>query len=141
MLKLLNMPKLKIKQKVQIVVMTNDEVLLLKYTEKNGGIWQNATGSVEKNESFKEAAKRELWEETGIENEVTELPMVIKFHDRWGYDVEEKVFKCSLKKKTKITLSDEHEDYKWVELNSLTASHYGFENHFKAITIAKENIK
>jgi 8-oxo-dGTP pyrophosphatase MutT (NUDIX family) len=127
----------KIKQKVQIVVSTNDAILLLKLNEDRGGFWQNATGSVEKNEKFLEAAKRELLEETGIRSPLDELPMEIKFHDRWGFDVVEKIFHCKLSKQNKIKISEEHQDYKWLPYKNLKSTDYEYENHFKAAILAK----
>lgn len=131
----------KIKQKVQIVVTANDSILLLKLNEERGGIWQNATGSVEKGELFLDAAKRELQEETGIIAELKELPLEIKFHDRWGFDVVEKIFHCHLKSKPKIKISDEHQDYKWLILKNLSESDYEFQNHFKSAILAEESLK
>jgi 8-oxo-dGTP pyrophosphatase MutT (NUDIX family) len=139
MLKLFDMTNRKIKQKVQIVISTSKEILLLQLNEERGSFWQNATGSVEKNEEYAEAARRELFEETGIDSPIFELPMQICFHDRWGLDVVEKVFHCHLSRKTKILLSEEHQKFKWVTFKSLTPDHYEFLNHFQAALLAKEN--
>jgi 8-oxo-dGTP pyrophosphatase MutT (NUDIX family) len=141
MLKLFYMTNRKIKQKVQIVISTSKEILLLQLNEERGSFWQNATGSVEKNEEYIEGARRELLEETGIESPVNELPMQICFHDRWGQDVVEKVFHCLLPKKVKIILSEEHQKFKWVPFKSLTPDHYEFLNHFQAALLAKDNSK
>ena len=139
MLKLFNMTNRKIKQKVQIVVTSHDSILLLKLNEERGGFWQNATGSVELNETFIEAAQRELLEETGIKASLINLPMEIEFHDRWGFDVVEKIFHCSLSSKLYIKLSEEHQNYKWVPFAKLTSLDYEYENHYKAATLAKVN--
>jgi 8-oxo-dGTP pyrophosphatase MutT (NUDIX family) len=138
MLKLFNMTSDKFKQKVQIVVTTSESVLLLKLNKERGGFWQNATGSVESNEHYMEAAQRELFEETGISAGLQEIPMEFGFHDRWGFLVTEKVFHCPLISLPQITLSEEHQDYKWVPFTTLSSSHYQFETHFKAAMLAKE---
>ena len=139
MLKLFNMTGPKIKQKVQIVVTANDAVLLLKLNEERGGFWQNATGSVEANEAFMQAAQRELAEETGIVSAVRELPMEIKFHDRWGYDVVEKIFHCHLPARPKIVLSEEHQDFKWQILEKLSPTDFAFKTHYEAAMLARKN--
>jgi len=141
MLKLFNMTAHKIKQKVQIVVTADDAVLLLRLNEERGGFWQNATGSVEKNEQFFEAAARELLEETGVDSALQDLPMEITFHDRWGFNVVEKIFHCRLLKKTKIKLSEEHQDYKWVSFQALKSSNYEYETHYQAANLARKNRK
>jgi 8-oxo-dGTP pyrophosphatase MutT (NUDIX family) len=139
MLKLFSMTDSKIKQKVQIVVATDSSVLLLKLSDDRGGFWQNATGSVEFNEEFLEAAERELLEETGLKKPLIELPMEIKFHDRWGFDVIEKVFYCHLVKELKIKLSSEHQGHKWVKFSKLTKNDYEFDNHFEATKLARKS--
>ncbi len=42
------------------------EYLLLRRISSRGGFWQGVTGGVEKDEDLKEAAVRELFEETGF---------------------------------------------------------------------------
>ena len=57
-----------IKRKLSCFSLPNEkQFLLFKVNESRGGFWQNITGSVEKGESFKEAAIREIHEETGLE--------------------------------------------------------------------------
>ena len=136
MLKLFNMPNRKIKQKVQIVVTADDSILLLKLNEERGGFWQNATGSVEEHELHLDAAKRELYEETGIEAPVYELPMEIDFEDRWGFYVIEKIYHCHLHQLPDIKLSEEHQEFKWIKYKELIISDYQFENHFKAAMLS-----
>ena len=139
MLKLFNMTGPKIKQKVQIVVTCDDSILLLKLNEERGGFWQNATGSVELDETFIDAARRELLEETGINATLKHLPMEITFHDRWGFDVIEKIFHCCLTSRHPIQLSEEHQNYKWVTFAKLSSTDYEYETHYKAATLAKDN--
>ncbi len=77
------------------------------------------TGSVEKGESFVEAAMRELEEETGIivpNTSLINLDYQFTFESR-GIIFEEKAFACPVKKGSKIILSHEHEDYKWLPLD------------------------
>lgn len=59
---------------VQVVVLREDgKVLVLRRTMARGGFWQTITGRIERGEKPPAAAKRELWEETGADTEVTPL--------------------------------------------------------------------
>jgi dihydroneopterin triphosphate diphosphatase len=56
--------------------------LLLKRVESHGGFWQSVTGSIEGEETHRQAAVREVLEETGIRarnEELIELGMVNTF--------------------------------------------------------------
>ena len=93
----------------------NRKYLLLKH-----GIdyWNFPKGKLESGESDLEAAKRELKEETGINN----IKIIDGFEDTFGYSflVKEglikKVVKMFLAKylNGSINLSHEHEEYKWL---------------------------
>lgn len=59
---------------VQVVVLRDDgKILVLRRTMYRGGFWQTVTGRVERGEKLVDAAKRELWEETGARAEVEPL--------------------------------------------------------------------
>lgn len=56
--------------------------LLLKRVASHGGFWQSVTGSLEEGETHRQAAVREVFEETGItasEDELIELGVVNTF--------------------------------------------------------------
>jgi dATP pyrophosphohydrolase len=58
------------------------EFLVLKRLESHGGFWQFVTGSLEEGETHKEAAVREVFEETGIhcrEDELVDLKLTNVF--------------------------------------------------------------
>lgn len=152
MLKFKNMRDKKIKKKVQVVVLSKDldlglnssQVLLLEFNSKNsqGPIgFQNITGSVEDNESFIQAAKRELLEETGIDSEVLDCHFDFTFTDRWNNETEciEKLFLCVIKPEyKKIKISNEHQSYKWVDIKLIREIDYTFPSNFIALNKALE---
>ena len=96
------------------------------FRRKDFGIWQWIAGGAEDfDKDILESAKRELYEETKIENiEVKQLEIITKIpvvnivkEFRWGEDVfyaEEYAFSVDIGNK-EINLSKEHEEYKWLE--------------------------
>ena len=110
------------------------EFLLLHYPS---GHWDLVKGHIESNETAKEAAKRESKEETGI----TDIKLIDGFEEEIEYyfrydnqDIHKKVtFFLSETKQDRITLSDEHLDFIWLD----------FENTTKKITFdtAKQIVK
>jgi dATP pyrophosphohydrolase len=117
-------------KKVQIVVAAPTpsgvwSCLILKRNRDGGGIWQNVTGSVEKDETFEDGALRETQEETAlpIENivDIRELGLIFNFVDRWKRKVEERTFLIVSDKQWKPTLDPkEHDDWKWVNLDEIS---------------------
>lgn len=126
------------KQKIQIVTIAENQLLLLQFAKFHNGGFQNITGSVEKGETFIQAAQRELLEEIGIASCVTDINHIFKFRDRWGFEVEEKVFLCKLNKVPSIILSDEHQSYKWVSTDLVTEKDFVFPTNFEAFKKALE---
>jgi len=62
------------------------EYLMLKRVKNRGGFWQGVTGAPENNETLSEAAKRELYEETGYISASlikTDISYIIPMEDRW----------------------------------------------------------
>lgn len=126
------------KQKIQIVTMAQGQVLLLQFAKYYSGGYQNITGSVEKGEDFKQAAYRELQEEIGIKAELTDINLTFNFQDRWGFEVVEKVFLCPLKNIPRITLSEEHQSFKWVPFDKVTPGDFVFPSNYEAFKKALE---
>jgi 8-oxo-dGTP pyrophosphatase MutT (NUDIX family) len=133
MLKFLNMNRENRNRKVQVIVMAESEILLLKLSEDRGGFWQNVTGGVENDESFLRAAERELFEETGIEKTPSETPFEFTFLSRWNQNVIEKIFVCELEKKCTPNLSEEHQAYKWIPLKNVKVEDYHYATNFLAV--------
>ena len=60
---------MKIRDTARVILVNSDKkILLLKYTYPNEVFWLTSGGKIEENETLLEAAKRELYEETGILN-------------------------------------------------------------------------
>lgn len=133
MLKFLNMSTQKLKKKVQVIILAEGEILLLKLAESRGGFWQNITGGVDPGEDYSTAAIRELREETGISATVIEIPFEFSFVDRWDYLVSEKTFLCKLNHKQNPILSEEHTEYRWKKINLITREDYKYETNFNPI--------
>lgn len=127
-----------LKQKIQIVTIAQKQLLLLQFAKYHNGGFQNITGSVEEAESFEQAAARELQEEIGLEAELTDIGQSFSFKDRWGFEVEEKVFLCQLREIPDITLSPEHQSYKWLPLEKVTVNDFAFPTNFEAFKKALE---
>lgn len=92
--------------------------LLLKRVPQKGGFWQPITGGARENESFVDAAKRELFEETQIKDYRAFLNDVYYFEfdsEEYGR-VKEYVFGVEVDQNTKVKLSREHSEKKWCTL-------------------------
>ena len=121
-----------LKQKVQIVIFAHDQLLLLQFASGRDNGFQNVTGSVEDDENFVEAARRELLEETGIVSSVIDIHHTFHFHDRWGREVEEKVFLCVLLTTPEIKISEEHQSFKWSPISSVIVSDFAYPTNYEA---------
>lgn len=58
-----------------LIVNEKDQLLLFKYKDEHSSepFWATAGGELRKNETYLEAAKRELYEETGLESDIGKL--------------------------------------------------------------------
>ncbi len=107
-------------RKVQVWVVREDEVLLLKVIPERGSAWHPITANVGEDEKLLDCAKRETLEETGLspkEGEWLPLDFSFEYHGRWGRAVETVYAFILKKKKIDIELdSSEHTDFKWVKI-------------------------
>ena len=95
------------------------EYLIIKRSEKDGGFWQGVTGTLEEGEKLKECLIREIKEELGIVNinKISEIEEIIQWAKKTGFMITEYVFSVELDRNINVTLSEEHNDYKWCDFN------------------------
>ena len=127
-----------IQKKIQVVFLFPKEkkYLLFQVNEMRGGFWQNITGSVEKNESFYEAALREINEETGLMPDqyiLHDLKIEHRFRTRHPKIIREKSFVATFEQKPQIILSDEHQSCCWFHFHEMKNANYGYESNFKSL--------
>lgn len=105
-----------------VIVNSKGQVLILREAATYGegtqrGRYHMPGGRIEIGENFEEALRREVMEEAGIEVEI-EYPIYV---GEWRPVIREVphqivgVFMVCKPKSEKITLSTEHDDYKWVD--------------------------
>lgn len=113
-------------ESVLVVVYTFDLEVLLICRQNPQGFWQSVTGSLERNESPNEAAQRELFEETGIAQDVVDhrvqrvFPIKSAWQHRYAPGVTENLeheFSVQLPEKVDVTLDPkEHSGYQWLPI-------------------------
>ncbi|MCS7134416.1 MAG: NUDIX domain-containing protein [Candidatus Pacearchaeota archaeon] len=96
---------------------------LLLYRAENENFrasWDFPRGNIEKNETEEQAARREIKEETGITNlKFYKFKDVLHFFYRFQGELVKKqvVYLLAETNDERVTLSEEHQDYKWADFN------------------------
>ena len=96
------------------------EILLLKVKTEQLSFWQPITGGIENGESSEIACIREIFEETGLEIELTKLLKI--GHHTVVIDEDLTILKTLFLVETKqkdIRISDEHIDFMWTEVKKV----------------------
>jgi len=109
---------------VLVVVHSTDGEVLLMSRVQPAGFWQSVTGSLEAGETPSDAARRELFEETGIEavpvdrHHHIDFPISARWRARYAPEIDtnrEHVFTLELPEPVAVTLDPaEHTDSAWV---------------------------
>ena len=100
-------------------VISNDkqEVLLLKANYGDGN-WGLPGGALDPGETIHQALERECSEEIGCEVEIKYLSGVY-YHS--SYNSQAFIFRCEIAAGSKIKLSSEHTEYKYHDIESMSA--------------------
>ena len=126
---------------VDNLVIKDGKILLVKRTKKllEGGKWGVVGGFVERDETIKQAAAREILEETGYGVKDITLLRVIDLPDRPGEDRQNITFVSFCTAGEKIgSADDESETQEWFDLSSMPPKeefafdHYGDIELYKA---------
>ncbi len=132
------------KRKAQIVIIAKNQLLLLQTAKARGvePFWQNITGSVEESEDFLTGALRELHEETGIKAQsLIDLGLVFSFTDRFNKLAREKCFLYFSPKPVDIQLSEEHQNFKWIEISKVREIDFKYPSNFEAFKKSLEMLE
>ena len=107
-------------QKKILTFFVHGKKILTLYSESHPqhgeGGWFVVTGAIENNESSKDAVRREVKEETGLDvKDVFDLNWG-SIYEWWNQVCEEYNF-ISFVNNDKVTLNEEHSKYKWLDLD------------------------
>ena len=136
------MKSFKIPESVLVVIHTPERVVLLIERIDHPGFWQSVTGSKDfPDESLVDVAVREVWEETGIQADASQLKdwavsNVYDIYPAWRHRYApgitrntEHVFSLYLPSGTQITLSPtEHTAFQWLPYRAAADACYSPSN-------------
>jgi dATP pyrophosphohydrolase len=139
-------------KKAQVLITVFDEtghnfdILLLETNEKRGSFWQNVTGKIEEGETIEEGGLREAIEETklNIENiiDIINLGLSFDFVDQRKRSVHEECFLIILDSKWNVKIDPhEHQDFKWIPLDSINEESVKFSSNFQALEKARKLLR
>ncbi|HWH08267.1 MAG TPA: NUDIX pyrophosphatase [Candidatus Thermoplasmatota archaeon] len=89
------------------------QVLLLKRAKADKGDWHPVTGNVEPHEHVRNAAVREVAEETGLAVEPEPLGLTFTYEHK-GRRFHETAYAARAAPDDEVTLSEEHTDHRWL---------------------------
>ena len=95
-------------REVKVMVRRRDAFLVLLRCQADGGYWHVVAGGVEPDETYAQAARRELREEIDLDAEPIDLARTYVYDD-----VEVHAFLVDVPDGWEPTLNDEHDEYRW----------------------------
>lgn len=106
---------------IQVFIFTRNPkfmVLILKRVPEREGHWQPISGGIEEGEKPIDTIRREIYEETGIQEleRIFDLNYSFIFTTMWHgklTTMREICFAAEIKKEKPIKISNEHEEFKW----------------------------
>ena len=115
----------KIPISVLVIIYTKNKDILLLKKNNDKDMWQSVTGSLNKNEKPIDAAKREVFEETGLTSDKIfdcNKQYIFEIYEMWRHKYEdgvthntEHVFLLELEEKIDIVIDkSEHLQYEWL---------------------------
>jgi 8-oxo-dGTP pyrophosphatase MutT (NUDIX family) len=129
-------------KKVMVHIITKTgKLLLLKVIPRRGASWQPVTGSVDPGESWENAAKREVLEETGLDLDVIDLDLEFGFEDRLQRAVKERVYYAKLEQDADVAIDAiEHTDFIWLALDEIMPETMPYLAQYNAFLKIKERL-
>jgi 8-oxo-dGTP pyrophosphatase MutT (NUDIX family) len=116
------------------IVRPGPEVLLLRLPQKRGGGEHPVTGKADEQESPRECAAREAFEETGLRGDLVDLTFSHSYRGR-RRDLEEHGFLLRVAKGSEPELSDEHVSSRWASPKEARAA-LEWDAHREALQLA-----
>ena len=100
---------------VFVIVRRGSAYLILHRTPRDGAYWHGVAGALEEGESFAQAARRELEEETGLVAEPSEIsePYAYLLGEEPGDGIVVRPFLVDAPPGWEPTLNGEHDAYRW----------------------------
>jgi dihydroneopterin triphosphate diphosphatase len=115
------------------------QFLCLKRSEKDEGFWQPVTGTNQSNESLLQTLNREIVEEAGLNSDDFEIKnMFYQFTwEKRNMVIYEYCYAVHVDSEAIIKLSDEHVEYKWLNLDE-AITRYEKQNNKNALKLLSE---
>ncbi len=137
---------------VLVVIYTPKLDILLLERAAHPGYWQSVTGSREGNEALIDTARREVFEETGIDtnqHELIDWQLTHRYEifPQWRHryppgvsENEEHVFGLILPERLNIRIApDEHRDWRWQEWQAAAAACFSWSNRDAILALGKHS--
>ena len=125
-----------------LLINDKNQLLILRranYMKNFGGKWGVVGGSIEKNESSKDAIIREIKEETGYKltwNEEHEMKFLTSKVHQNGASTDYWLIKLEID--PEINISREHSKYEWLDINNITEDRKWLPDLYEVLLMLKQ---